>query len=180
VNWKELFYYYQLDSVITFVYCKATEGNDHIDSQWENNRKTLLELGKANGAYHFLTNQSDPESQAKHFLTYWKKENNDLPPVLDVEVEFPNDKALISSMKSWLSVVEKQTGMRPVIYTSLHFYETKFQHEFKSFNFWIASYSRRPPCLDDPRILHWQYSEKGVLPGIRENVDFSVSKISFL
>jgi GH25 family lysozyme M1 (1,4-beta-N-acetylmuramidase) len=34
--------------------------------------------------------------------------------------------------------------------------------------------------LEDARILHWQYSEKGELPGIREKVDFNVSKITYL
>jgi lysozyme len=96
-------------------------------------------------------------------------------PMIDTQ-----HKELIAAMKIWLLEVEQKTGMRPIIYTSLHFYETKFAKDFSEYKFWIAAYSRRPNCLEDARILHWQYSEKGELPGIREKVDFNVSKITYL
>lgn len=179
IDWKDLFIDKDLDSVISFIYCKATEGIDHIDSEWENNRSALLGLGKPHGAYHFFSVKTDALKQARHFLDHWKKEMLDLPPVLDVETEAESDRILIKSMKIWLQEVEKKTGSRPIIYTSLHFYETKFKNEFKDYFFWIAAYSRKPECLEDKRILHWQYSDKGELPGIEEKVDFNVSKTVF-
>jgi lysozyme len=180
INWERLMRDDGFDSVIQFVYCKATEGMDHIDTQWEYNRQELIKLNIAHGAYHFLALSSDPKEQAKHFLSQWNKSEFDLPPVLDVETEGLTDKELIAAMKIWLQEVEQKTGMRPIIYTSLHFYETKFAKDFSEYKFWIAAYSRRPNCLEDARILHWQYSEKGELPGIREKVDFNVSKITYL
>jgi lysozyme len=150
-----------------------------VDTQWENNRETLLEIEKPHGAYHFFSVTSDPEQQARHFLNYWKKEDMDLPPVLDVETSAETDAILINSMKKWLKIVENESGMRPIIYTSLSFYETKFQNDFKDYYFWIAAYSRRPECLKDERILHWQYSDNGDLPGINKKIDLNVSKISF-
>jgi lysozyme len=81
-------------------------------------------------------------------------------------------------MRLWLKRVEKKTGLRPIIYTSLHLYETKFQNDLKDYKFWIASYSRRPAQLDtDQRIIHWQYSSEGRLPGIDHRIDMNVSKI---
>ncbi len=180
IDWQELLVKNDLDSVISFVYCKATEGTDHVDSQWEYNRSALLELGKAHGAYHFFSVRTDALKQAEHFLDHWKKDALDLPPVLDVETEAENDKLLINSMKVWLQKVEKESGSRPIIYTSLHFYETKFNNEFKDYYFWIAAYSRKPDYLNDERILHWQYTDQGNLPGIEEKIDFNVSKTSFL
>lgn len=179
INWENLFYEHELDSVISFIYCKATEGVDHVDTQWEYNRNSLKELGKPHGAYHFFSVRSDPKQQALHFLRHWKDEQNDLPPVLDVETEAINDQVLIRDMKIWLATVEKETVHRPIIYTSLHFYETKFVNEFNDYFFWIAAYSRKPKCLSDPRIIHWQYSDTGILPEIKEKVDFNVSKITF-
>jgi lysozyme len=179
IDWENLLIENELDSVITFIYCKATEGVDHVDSEWSKNRASLLELGKSHGAYHFFSVKSDPELQAQHFLTHWKRETYDLPPVLDVETEAINDKALISSMNIWLQRIEKESGMRPIIYTSLHFYETKFKEEFKDHLFWIAAYSRKPECLIDKRVLHWQYTDGGNLPGIKEKVDFNVSKTDY-
>lgn len=179
IDWDNLLKKEHYDTIIHFVYCKATEGSDHIDTRWEKNRAELQKLAVPNGAYHFFLPKSAPLPQAKHFLNHWKKSDLDLPPVLDIETEGFSDDDLRAKMKIWLEEVEKQTGMRPVIYTSLNFFETKFMDHFKNYKFWIAAYSRRPDCIEDSRIIHWQYSETGELPGIDEKVDFNVSKISY-
>jgi len=179
IDWKVLLDDEKFDTIIQFVYCKATEGNSHIDTKWEENRKTLNNKGIPNGAYHFFSPQDAPLPQAEHFLNHWKKREVDLPPVLDVETEGISDEDLRNKMEIWLKEVERKSGMRPIIYTSNHFFDTKFKDYFKDYKFWIAAYSRKPECIDDERILHWQYSENGSLPGIDELVDFNVSKIAF-
>lgn len=179
IDWETLLKKEHYDTIIQFVYCKATEGSDHIDTKWKKNRALLQQLAIPNGAYHFFQPKSEPRPQAKHFLNIWKKTDLDLPPVLDVETEGFSDEDLRKKMEIWLEEVEKQTGMRPIIYTSLNFFETKFKDHFKNYKFWIAAYSRKPECIDDSRIIHWQYSEDGELPGINEKVDFNVSKISY-
>lgn len=179
IDWEKLFVNERYDTIIQFVYCKATEGSDHLDSRWASNHTLLQKLNIPHGAYHFFSPKSPPRPQAKHFLANWKKSNLDLPPVLDVESEGFSDKDLIAKMKIWLTEIENQSGMRPIIYTSLHFFETKFKRDFPDYKFWIAAYSRKPDCMDDSRIIHWQYSETGELPGISEKVDFNVSKIRY-
>ena len=179
IDWQKLFVTERFDTIIQFVYCKATEGAGHIDMEWGNNRKMLREIGIPHGAYHFFNSKSKPRPQAQHFLTHWKPEELDLPPVLDVESEGFSDADLIAKMKIWLEVVESITGMRPIIYCSLNYFETKFAADFKDYKFWIAAYSRKPKCIEDSRIIHWQYSETGELPGINEKVDFNVSKIRY-
>lgn len=179
MDWHKLFDESGYDSLIHFVYCKATEGNTHLDTQWKRNRKSLNDLGVPNGAYHFFIPTDPPLPQAKHFLTNWKKRDIDLPPVLDIEIEGLSDKDLIDKMKIWLLEIENKTGMRPIIYTSLHFYETKFQNNFKDYKFWVAAYSRKPTCITDDRIIHWQFSESGRIPGTREEVDLNVSKLVY-
>jgi len=130
-----------------------------------------------NGAYHFFRN-SDPVKQAEFFLTHWVNRPNDLPPMLDVEYECADNPELIADMRVWLQYVEERTGLRPVIYTSLHLYESKFQEDLLDYKFWVASYSRRPEQLDtDERIIHWQYACDGRLPGIDHRIDLNVSKI---
>lgn len=179
MDWDQLFNQSGYDSLIHFVYCKATEGNTLVDSQWERNRKKLNEIGIPNGAYHFFISTDPPRPQVAHFLSHWKKRDIDLPPVLDVETEGISDQDLIDKMRIWLNEVEFRTGMRPVIYTSLHFYETKFQHVFTNYKFWIAAYNRKPDCANDPRIIHWQFTDRGRIPGTREKVDLNVSKIVY-
>jgi lysozyme len=179
IDWEKLMIKSGFDSIIQFVYCKATEGNTHLDTKWEQNRKALNNLGIPNGAYHFFIPTNPPRPQAAHFLNTWKKRDIDLAPVLDVETEGFSNNDLIAKMKIWLTEVELKTGVRPIIYTSLHFYETKFQNDFPDYQFWIAAYSRKPACIEDKRIIHWQYSETGSLPGIDELVDLNVSKLKY-
>jgi lysozyme len=97
----------------------------------------------------------------------------------DVERNARNDQELISAMKKWLTYVESKTGMRPIIYTSYYYFDSKFQNDFKNYKFWIAAYSKRPEKIEDSRIIHWQFSEKGSLPGCETRLDFNVSKIAF-
>lgn len=179
IDWKKIFEQSAYDTLISFVYCKATEGLDHVDTKWEHNRKSLNELGVINGAYHFFRPKTPALEQAVHFLKHWKPRDVDLPPALDVEVEGIDDEDLIANMKIWLEYVEKETGRRPIIYTSLNFYETKFAEEFTDYRFWIAAYSRRPANIADKRIIHWQYSEVGRIPTIKWNVDLNASKLTF-
>jgi lysozyme len=176
IDWSLLFDELRYDTIIKFVYCKATESTDHLDTRWEENRKTLNNMGILNGAYHFFDPKNPPRPQVAHFLSYWKPRDIDLPPMVDVEKEGFSDEDLIAKMKIWLIEVEKSTGKRPIIYTSYHFFETKFKHDFKNYNFWIASYSRKPRSLEDNRVIYWQYSESGKIPGCRELVDLNVSK----
>jgi lysozyme len=179
VPWEKWFSKSPLDTLIDFVYCKATEGSTHIDTQWEENRKILTKLGVKHGAYHFLNSNTYSVPQAKHFLANWKYIDDDLPPVLDVETEASTDKILIDNMYDWLEYVEKESGVKPIIYTNLHFYETKFKNEFKDYQFWIASYTYKPACINDKRIIHWQFTDKGTLPEIEQDVDVNVSKIKY-
>lgn len=177
IDWEFLLKENRYDTIVKFVYCKATEGATFVDKCWHENRKKLIEYRLPHGAYHFFTPHSDPIEQAEHFLKHWKDHQLNMPPVLDVEVEFSSNEQLIRSMQKWLQLVEKKSGYRPVIYTSLHFYKTKFKDEFKGYKFWIASYNIKGDFINDERIIHWQFTKDGHLPGINNNVDFNVSKI---
>lgn len=178
IDWNEILYKSKMDTLINFVYCKATEGTDFIDEQWKKNRSSLNEIGIRNGAYHFFNPNKDPIKQAKHFISIWNPRDIDLPPVLDVEIENidNNDDELIKSMTSWLMYVEQKTGHHPIIYTQDNFFIQKFKDKFLKYNFWVASYTKKPKELNYKRIVHWQYSKTGVIPGINEKVDLNVSK----
>lgn len=167
------------DSTIQFVYCKVTEGLELIDRQWQNNHKSLYVLKIPHGGYHFFRPKVSAEIQAKHFLANYKHTENELPPALDVETEGRSDAELISNMKIWLAMVEVATGKRPIIYTSYHFYSTKFKDQFPNHKFWVANYSNKSHRFLDEQIIHWQFSESGKIPGIKGFVDLNYSKIEF-
>lgn len=179
IPWQEILRNKALDSTIEFVYCKVTEGVGHVDREWRHNHAALEQLNKPHGGYHFFSIKSDPLLQAEHFLSECEINDKSLPPVLDVETEGLSDAQLIRRMKIWLNKVESICGIRPIIYTSAHFFTTKFSHHFPKHQFWIASYSREPKCINDSRIVHWQYSESGDVPGFDSRLDLNVSKLNF-
>jgi lysozyme len=181
INWEDLLLATkQNNQQPAFVYLKATEGENHTDTQWKRNREECLRLSIKHGAYHFFRPKKLPLPQAEHFLKHYQPKAGDLPPVLDAETEGLSDDDLIHKMTRWLNHVEEQTGMRPIIYTSYHFFKTKLSTKFPNHKFWIAAYSRKPRGLmDNPQIIHWQFTEKAQLPGHHVLVDMNVSKVPF-
>lgn len=179
IDWDTLFVQ-TLSPAINFVYVKATEGKDHIDREWEYNRTALLRKEIKHGAYHFFRPGTDPIEQVNHFLKHYKPQVADLAPVLDVEIEGISDQVLIQNVMIFLTELENRTGKRPIIYTSYHFYKTKFQNHFEKYKFWIAAYSEPFLLPKDERILYWQFTDQGDLPfhkGVK--VDLNVSRVDF-
>ena len=99
--------------------------------------------------------------------------------LIDVEIEDGNDQRLTEKVRTWINMVEERTGLRPVIYTSHYLYRTKFKGQFTGYKFWIANYNKQVDGLDDPSIIHWQFSEHGSIPGIEGDVDLNCSKINY-
>ena len=164
---------------ISFVFCKATEGTQVIDGQWRRNQKALRERKIPLGAYHYFRPNIDPTLQARFFLKHYKAKNNDLPPVIDVEEEGEDEIALINDVKRWMDVVEEKTGKRPIIYTNYYMFANLFEPYFRDYKFWIANYNDKPERMQDDRILYWQYSDRGKVPGIEGFVDLNMSKVKF-
>lgn len=166
------------NNLISFVYCKATEGETIIDEQWETNREKLVELAIPHGAYHFFRPKLSVNQQVIHFLRHYNPNQNDLPPVLDIETEANSDEQLIAATQQWLKLFEKETGRRPIIYTSYYFYNTKFKGKFEGYKFWIANYNKNVESkLDNDDIIYWQYSDNGKVYGIEGPVDYNFSKL---
>lgn len=174
INWDTLQSLVHHSKHIQFVYLKATEGLQHVDRQWEKNQAACKRYTIKYGAYHFFLPSKSGKEQAIHFLKHYHFKPGDLPPVLDIELESQHD--FKENIREWLSYIEENTGVRPVIYTSRDFYRRYFQQDFQNYKFWVASYSRNPGLGEDPRIIHWQFTEKAVLPGLSGYFDMNVSR----
>ncbi len=177
IEWDEVLSF--SDSLISFVYCKATEGINHVDTQWNRNREILLSKNIPHGAYHFFLPKKDAKKQAIHFLKNYQLQKNDLPPVLDAEIEGTSNQQLTLQMRIWLEYIEKETGRLPIIYTSYNMYIEFMKKSFQGYKFWVANYSTKESRFQDEEIIHWQYSDNGMIPGIKTPVDLNFSKIDF-
>jgi lysozyme len=179
IEWEDLLSNFGFDTIIQFVYIKATEGKDYLDPLFRINQQALNKYGLKNGVYHFYQPNSDPIHQMEWFLSNYMYHPTDLPPVLDVEVYSSKDVEFLKNLKLALVFLEEKTGVRPIVYTSYNLYKHLFINDLKDYKFWIAAYSKMPEHIEDSRIIHWQYTDKGKLPGINGHVDFNVSKMKF-
>jgi lysozyme len=161
---------------IHFAFVKATEGATMNDSMFCYNWAEMKRTGIKRGAYHFYRPKTSALAQADNFSRLVEMEQGDLPPVLDVEVlDGVSKTILINGIRTWLYQIEIRYNVKPIIYTSLKFYNKVLAGHFDEYPIWIARYNFREPTLACGRTWHfWQYGNQGRIKGIRGNVDFNV------
>jgi len=179
IDWKRVSQMNKNGIRISFVFIKATEGITRQDSRFETNWKQSDQSGLLRGAYHFYYPSRDADKQADNFINVVKLSEGDLPPVVDIE--YSNGKSakkICDDLKVFLGRLEKQYGVKPIIYTNINFYNTYLIGYFEDYPLWIAGYFDHDRFYNEfntPWII-WQHSEKGKVDGIRGNVDFNVFK----
>jgi len=152
---------------VQFVFIRATKSGSLVDSLYQRNYNEAKKLGIPCGAYHFLTDTASAKVQAELFLSHVQLEPGDLPPVLDVETDSPE---IISKAKDWLEIVEKKCGVKAIIYTTMHIYETRIKKDtiLSTRDLWLAKPRGEMP--DEPNCKFWQFSHEGHVLGITDNV----------
>jgi lysozyme len=74
----------------------------------------------------------------------------------------------------FLAIVTAHYGQRPVIYTTVDFYETNDLRRLRGEEFWLRSVAAHPSePYPGARWSFWQYSGTGRVPGIAGNVDLN-------
>jgi lysozyme len=158
-----------------FVFVKATEGSDFVDSLFASNWDALDQYGIRRGAYHFFRAYGCGDVQAAHFLSHVQMKPGDLAPVLDIEVLDGIDPAImVEEAQIWLQTVERALGVKPIIYSNLHFYERFLSGHLDGYPLWLARYSERRPHLASGQKWHiWQFANDGCIDGIPQKVDLN-------
>ncbi|WP_163268042.1 glycoside hydrolase family 25 protein [Chelativorans alearense] len=178
VDWRRL-----ARGGISFAFVKATEGGDRFDETFNANWQGARDAGIARGAYHFYYFCRPAIEQARWFIRHVPRDAAALPPVLDMEWNHlspscklrPPAEVVRKEMQIFLDAVERHYGKRPIIYTSVDFFDKNGLSHFKGYPFWLRSVAGHP---DDKYGNHpwvfWQYTGTGVLPGIEGNADINV------
>ncbi|HMB92111.1 MAG TPA: GH25 family lysozyme [Rhodothermales bacterium] len=162
---------------ITFVYIKATEGNDYLDPKFQDNWKAVKEAGLVRGAYHFFHPHDSAATQARYFISTVQLEPGDLPPVLDIEVaEGVTPENIDKEIQVWLEMVHEAYGVQPVIYSGLHFIEENLHTGFNTYPLWLADYTETtPPAPGDwDSWTFWQQTNEEVIEGVAGTFDRSI------
>ena len=119
-----------------------------------------------------------------------------LPPVLDIEWDIPASdpagadrwadwtaKEIADAMDIWLRIVERETGIRPMIYTNTAWWQERLGAEgnrFRAYPLWVARYGdfeRQVPLAPEGfDVAFWQFSDQAFVPGIAE--PFNASRLN--
>ena len=169
-----------------FAFIKSTEGSAWVDPFFAANWKGAKDAGLLRGAYHFFRPLQDAKKQAELFLKTVRLEPGDFDPVLDLEVT-DNLRAatIIQRVEIFVTEVEKQTGLKVIIYSGVSFLNDSFTIPAggpplwaKDHILWIANYL--PDTATQPIMPRgwekwhfWQHSESGKVSGINGNVDLN-------
>ncbi len=165
---------------VSFAYIKSTEGKSVYNKYYANDVKQARAHGIAVGTYHFFSTTSTGTEQAAYFLKMSWIAAADLPPVLDVEPlpsqieKMGGKEALFREMLTWLRLVERRHGKRPVLYVSQQFVNNYLVHapaQLRNYEVWIARYGEYKPYV---KLLHWQLTPYGRVTGIHGEVDINV------
>jgi lysozyme len=155
---------------VGFAFVKATEGATYTDPAFRRHWAALGETRILRGAYHRFKPTRDAAAQAEHFLAVVPVRDGDLPPVLDVEAtDAVSDARLVRGVRTWLDVVERRTGVRPIVYTKPGFRRAHLGTALDDYPLWIAEYGVGSPSAGN--WAFWQHSERGRVPGIEKIVD---------
>lgn len=177
INWEKISNMEDDNVKIHFAFIKATEGILLADQKFQRNWKESAKFGIVRGAYHYFKPNKSGYWQARFFLQTVNFEKGDMLPVLDVEERGKETRAKFqSNLKLFLDEVEKDLGVKPIIYSGYKFYEDNLAGDFNGYPLWIAHYYRSKPKSLSGKVKwnFWQHSDKARINGIQHKVDMNV------
>lgn len=175
INWEKLRNASIGNAPVSFVFIKATEGEMLFDDNFNRNFANAKRNDLIRGAYHFFVPGISPRKQAEFYLSIAQLEPGDLPPVLDIEkIGDLTPQQLRRDVKTWLDIVEKEYGVKPILYTG---YKFKVDYlntpEFDAYPYWIAHYYVDKLAYKG-KWTFWQHTDCGKVSGIKGFVDCNI------
>ncbi len=168
-------------SGVSFAYIKATEGGDVADPMFASHWTGAAQAGLPRGAYHFYYFCRTGAEQAAWFIHNVPAQSGALPPVLDIEwtrsrncPQRPGPEEVRTEAANFLAILTQYYGQRPLIYTTVDFWQDNEMWRLKGYEFWLRSVAGHPGyTYDGHRWTLWQYSGTGLVSGISGEVDLN-------
>ena len=175
IQWEKLRNASIQNDPIRFIFIKATAGTTLLDDNFTDNFYQARQNDFIRGANHFCVPDADPTAQARFFLHQVHLEPGDLPPVLDVEkCGSLSPDELQKRVLTWLRIVERRYGVKPILYTSHKFREKYLSTpEFDAYPYWIAHYYVSKLAYKGTWAF-WQHTDCGTVDGIKGHVDCNI------
>lgn len=175
INWAKVDSMDDYGIRVSFAFIKATEGITLVDPYFQRNWRESKNAGVIRGAYHYFKPKKSGLWQAKFFLQTVKIEAGDLPPVIDIEETGRLDKLNLQlNLQEYLNEIEKQTKVKPIIYTGYQFFKDNLKGKFDDYPIWIAHYYQPKLKLEETDWYFWQHADNARVDGIKGKVDMNV------
>jgi GH25 family lysozyme M1 (1,4-beta-N-acetylmuramidase) len=160
-----------------FVFVKATQDLDFVDSMFPTNVARARAAGLATGAYHFFDYTLDGKAQADHFLNRVEAANGidgSLPPVVDVECWVPIGSSIhaiaTARLRDFVQRVYERTARMPIVYTSVRMWQEVVGNAegFEGLPLWAACWGCDVPPSLAPGWDDWVFWQTGLsrIPGV--------------
>lgn len=151
----------------------------NIDVNFVNNIKGASAQGIKCGCYlySYATNVSQANDEADFVIKTIKPYNIIYPVAFDIEdsVQSNLTKAQITDIIVAFCSKIKAAGYIPAIYSSLSWFNTKFDlSRIATYDKWIAAWRSTPPTFEGGYAI-WQNSDSGNVLGISGSVDTDIS-----
>jgi len=168
-------------SGVAFAFIKATEGVEIADPMFGTNWQQTASIGLPRGAYHFYYFCRTGADQARWFIQNVPQDASALPPVLDIEWTHsrscprrPDPATVRAEALDFLNIVDAYYGKKPIIYTTVDFFEQNQMWMLDDYPFWLRSVAGHPKDVyGSHHWTFWQYTGTGLAPGFRGNVDLN-------
>lgn len=168
INWREV---RTSHHPIEFVFIRSTMGVNGVDSRFEENWRKAKEYKYIRGAYHYYRPNENSTRQFENYRSQVRLGKGDFIPILDVEKESRYGRAnLREGVLNWLKLAEEEYGVKPMVYTGLHFYQHVLKGHIDEYPLWIAAYSGKHRLKNQRWTFH-QFTEEVRVKGIRTTVD---------
>lgn len=153
-----------------------------LDAKYDQNVQEALSAGLDVGVYFFsqATSEVEAAEEADFVLEHIMPYEITAPVVFDTE-EIKNDTARTdhNTSEDYTTFCKvfcdriKAAGYDSMIYANMKWMAyTLDMKALSEYDFWYADYHDIPQCPYDYKM--WQYTETGVVPGIRANVDLNI------
>ena len=169
INWEKV----TANDDIRFAYIKATEGETYQSPHYVYNVEQAQRCNLLVGSYHYLSTTSSIQQQFDNFVRTVGQIRQDLIPMIDVEDRGEWSRSqLIDSLTVLANLMETHFKKKPMIYSTMDFYNQNLSPQFNKYPLYIGRYSNTKPNISwEGDYTIWQFSEDGIMAGINVYVD---------
>lgn len=142
IDWAKVKTQEKTKDPIEFVVLRSTVGTD-VDTRYKKNYKEAKKQGFIVGSYHYYRPNENSTLQFENFKKTVKLERGDIIPVVDIEVAstVQSMESLKVGVRNFVTLIEKEYGVKPIIYTGLSMWDTYLKDMFGEYKLWISAYS---------------------------------------